>query len=398
MPIERPLALVFKNRDKKWVIDQLKTTALSVDKLTEIVGSTLGIVSSDAGGLRLLAKQSELDDLCNKFWNVTGAAKAKQAFDDYVSVVQTRNAHIMVLNESLARLRDFVAGKAQTTSATAKASLLAANQADAGSGTLVAQLTRMTSRARADCIEALYLAGEAYAFWALKPANALAAVLSDLRAGRPLAMSATALTAAGEQMLLQYEKTIDTMLGQRPIWFPPKQATNRRGLFVELTPESHPRVFKGLRTNGETWFHLSAPRYATPAESSPFAGHADVRLSEVRCWISGVVWTPSHGPKIRVDLEHEGHEHIVGPDNVLATFRHTPVHLTMTYDSTRPCDLDGISEQSSLTDVGRRDGGALIGPFARWRLKVITTLNPGVILEKVDKITLEMCGTARSFN
>jgi hypothetical protein len=384
--------------DKQWVIGQLTATELSAQKLPDIVGGKAGIRLSDPGAVKLLADQSQFDKLCDEFWNVSGAAKAKEAFDDYVSAVQARNAHVMTLNESLARLRAYVAGGAQTASALAAAQTQAAGASDPGAVALVAQLTRMASRARADCIESLYLASRAYSFWALAPADALADVLSDLAVGRPLAMSPTALQAAGERLLTRYDKAMEADLSERPIWFPPRNApATQRGKIIELTPQSHPSVFERLRTQGTASFGLRAPRARTTADENPFAGLSDVRLSSVRCWLNGVGWAAGHGPIVRVDLEHLGRETLVGRDDSVTVFRHEPVHVVMEYDSTRPLDPGGIVAASDLQDGDSNAIGALIGPFARWRVRVEKSLNPGVDLSGVDKITLEVRVSAQSF-
>ena len=384
--------------DKKLVIGQLTATDLSKDKLTAIVGGESGVRLSDPGAIKLIAEQSKLDELCDKLWTISGAAKAKEAFDEYVSAVQARNAHVMTLNESLSRLRAYVAGSAQTAAAIATAQTQAAASTDAGAVTLVTQLTRMASRARADCIEALYLASRAYSFWALEHADALAGVLSDLSAGLPLAMTPTALQAAGEQLLTRYDKTIDTQLGERPIWLPPKNApATARGKLIELTPQSHPAVFEQLRTKRWASFQLTAPRAGTTADSNPFAGLSDVRLTSVRCWLSGVRWADGRGPIVRVDLEHQGREILISPKNTVAVFRHEPVHVMIEYDSTKPLDPDAIVAASDLQDGDSKANGALIGPFARWRVRVNDALNPGVDLSAVDKITLEMRLSAQPF-
>ena len=290
-------------------------------------------------------------------------------------------------NESLARLRAYVAGRAQTESALAAAHTQAAGNADAGAATLVAQLTRMTSRARADCIEALYHASRARSFVAIKPADALAAMISDLGVGRPLAMTPAALRAAGEQMLEGYDKEIEAGLASPPIWFPPRGGpATERGIMIELTPRSHPAVFERLSKKGAASFEFTAPRARTAAKSNPFAGLSNVRLTSVRCWLSGVSWQKGRGHKIRVDLEHQGRETLVGCDDSVVVFRHEPVHVVLEYDSRKPLDPDGIAAASDLQDGDGRSVAALIGPFARWRVSVSGRLNPGVVLDSVDNL------------
>ena len=381
--------------DKGLVVDRLTAVPFTVDELQQISGGAAGVDLADPAALKLVAQQEQFDAICEKFWNIPGASDAKAAFDAYVSAVQARNADIVSLNESLDRLRDWVAGAEQTRAAIAAADAKAATGVPGGASAIVAQLQRMLARARADCISNLYLASRAHAFWSLVPGDALASVLSDLATGRPLAMTSTALDAAGEQILSKYGGEIDAGLKNRPITFPAPQAgTGSGGIIVRFTEESHPTVFEELRAKGHTTVILHPSRKRTTADENPFAGHLDVRLTMAHCWVHGVRWAPGTGSGVRVDFEHEGRETVVTIDDDVVVVRHDPVHVMTKYDSRRPGDPAGLIEVSDLQDGSAKPVGALIGPFARWRIVVDPALNVGVDLSKVTEITFEFHGSA----
>jgi hypothetical protein len=284
--------------------------------------------------------------LSKQFWNIPGAANAKERFEAYVDAVQARNADILSLNESLLRLRGWVAGEVETDAAIAASNEKAASVSLAGAPAIVAQLQRMVARARADCIDTLYLASRAYGFWSLAPGDTLASILEDLSVGQPLAMTSTALDAAGEQILSQYGKAIDAGMKSRPIRFPPPDAQVHRGILVHFTQETHPVAIRSLREKGHAAVVLRPARRSTTAAENPFAGHLNVRLERARCWVHGVKWKPGSGSDVRVDVEHQGKESIVTSDDVLKVVRHDPVYVMTKYDSRRPGDPAGLVEVS----------------------------------------------------
>ena len=380
--------------DKRLVIGKLTAVDLATTSLQQIKGTGSGIDAADPAAVKLIAQQENFDQICSEFWNISGAAAARTDFEAYVEAVQARNADILALNESLLKLRGWLASKAETEAAIAASNEKAALGAVAGDSAIVAQLQRMVARARADCIANLALASRAYGFWSLLPGDALASILEDLAVGQPLAMTSAALDSAGEQILSKYGKAVDAGLQNRPIRFPPLDDKLQRGILVTFTQMSHPAVIRSLREKGCATVTLKPARRSTAADENPFAGHLDVRLISARCWVHGVEWEPGAGGEVRVDFEHEGKETIVSIDDVVNIVRHDPVYLMTKYDYRRPGDPAGLVEVSDLEDHEANQVAAPIGPFARWRIMIDPKLNTGVELSRITGVTVEFHGSA----
>lgn len=384
--------------DKNLVIDKLHAVT-DLETSLSYAGTVDGVRLDDPGAVKLLGEQSQLDDLCTKFWSYKGAATTKASFDDFVSAVQSRNADIVTLNESLARLRAYLSGQAQTAAVLAKATDQAGKASIPGATALMDQLTRMTVRAREDAIEQLYLASRAYSFWSLQADDKLAVELTDLGVGEPLALTPQALESVGSELLVAYRNDVAKRAVDRNKPFPqPQDGSKARGILVELTQESHPAMIDALRTSGVAKFHLTPPRAKTPESDSPFYGLSDVRISTVRCWVDGITWgatsTGPGGPNLRVDLLHSGRDTLISPDDQILVFTHDPVHAWMLYDSTRSGDPDGIVSDGTIAQVA---DDAIIGPFARWEVEVSKQYNTGVDWSGITKVTLEFLGQSRSF-
>ncbi len=102
--------------DKTYLIDKLT----QVDDLSGALsgydvkqGTISGIQLKDPGAVKLLGRQKDLDDFCQKLWNFKEAQKLKKDFDAYVAAVQARNADILNLNQTLSLLHGYLAGSQQ---------------------------------------------------------------------------------------------------------------------------------------------------------------------------------------------------------------------------------------------------------------------------------------------
>lgn len=381
--------------DKKLVIDKLTKVSFTKDALTGIVGDADGIRVTDRGAVRLLGAQAEFDQFCDGFWNISGAAAAKQVFDDYVAAVQARNADIVTLNETLSTLRSYIEGQAQTQQALDAVKAAGAARSDPGAATMVDQLGRMVVRTMADTVEALYLASRAYAFWSHEDGDELASVLQDFGAGQPLGMTSVALSAAGEQVFQHYSKTIEDQLSNLPVLIPPKN--EQRGICIVLEQSAHPRLFAKLQRENTANFRINVPKPGTSKADNRLAAYPEFHLSQVCCWVHGARWAADSGFDVQINLTHEGRESFIGKDGKLRIFRHDPVKIIIVHDSRRPGDPDSISQRSDFSDDPKNPIRAPVGPYASWKIAINPQLNPGIDLAGVNQITLELMGLARSF-
>jgi hypothetical protein len=387
--------------DRRWLINQLANIDDLSKALESYSGTIGGIKLSDPGAVKLLGKQAELDALCTKFWSYHGARELKHAFEDYVAAVQARNADILALNGSLARLRGYLAGAAQCAASIAQAEDKEGRLAAPGAPALVSQLARMVARATDDCIYWLYLVSRAYWMWSRDPDDELAKQLREIGGTDPLALTPEDLAGAAERMSTDFAKVFDKQLSDAGAWVPPPAhegvwypAPDERGTRVEFTHKTHPAFIEALRDKKKrsATVAIAAPRLATPAAESPFSGYADVRITKVRPWVFGARLTSKTPAKhtLRVDLTHTGRETIVSPDDSVTVITHDPVYLAFEYALDRPDDPAAIQTDGELFATETHTPGTLVGPFTRWRVAISDRYNDASLdTSGIDKVVLE---------
>jgi hypothetical protein len=402
---------------KAWVLGQLHAVDDLEGSLTGYSGTIDGIKVSDPGAVKLLGLQAHLDGLCEKFWSYPGARELKVALDDYVSAVQARNADILAVNESLALLRGYIAGEAQSKASLTEVENAKSELSAPGAPALITQLARMVTRATDACIRDLYDMSRAYWMWSLQPGDELATQLTDIAwpEGKddPLAITPDVLASAAAGLAGDYTTLFTRRLkdagGWFPhpdhdgVWWPPPGA---RGICVEFTHDTHPAFIEALRQKQAATVSIAAPGTNTQVTDSPFAGYADIRLVKVRPWIFGARLGANPVKRtIRVDVTHTGRETIMSPeDRHVAIVTHDPVFVSFEFDPNRPDDPDAIgSPNGELFDLEKvdpdePDPACLIGPFTRWRLTIPKTGNdPSLDISGIDKVVFEFFGHLRPY-
>lgn len=396
-----------KQIPKEWVIGQLGTVDDLKTSLAGYTGTISGINLSDPGAVKLLGEQSQLDDLCSELWSYGGARELKDAFEDYVSAVQARNADIMTLNQSLARLRGYLAGAAQATASLTEAQDAKSDLSAPGAPALISQLARMEQHAVDDCLLDLYRVSRAYWMWSLQPGDELRKHLADIGNGDPLALSPDTLLSAAQGIASDFDNLVMGQLGDAGAWFPHPDhdgvwwpPADARGIKVTVTHDTHPGFIEALRTKRSATIGIMHPRKDTGTADSPFSGMADVRITKIRAWVHGATLTspnPSK-PAIRVDLTHTGRETIMLPDDSVHVVTHPPVRQTFEYAVDKPDDPTGIVTDGELFDLATPEPATLIGPFTRWRVEISETYNDASLdISQIDQVVFEFFGHQRPY-
>ena len=155
---------------------------------------------------------------------------------------------------------------------------------------------------------------------------------------------------------------------------------------------------------------LASP--ATPHSSiddTPFAGMANVRLSQVRVWIPGLRSrvSPSLRLSLLIEIKHEGMESLVNSKGVVSQFRHSAIYLSFQYNSTAVQTVADIRNRnvSSTHTLGSDWIGtnsnartqAPIGPFANWVITIREKDNGPLDWTDVKEAFMEFHGSGFPF-
>lgn len=124
------------------------------------------------------------------------------------------------MNESLARLRGYLADAAQTAASLAAAEDANSTLSAPGAPALVTQLARVVTRATDACSRDLYHMSRAYWMWTLQPRDELAKQLKDIGADDPLAITPDVLVSCAAVLASDYGDVFTAQLQNSGEWFP----------------------------------------------------------------------------------------------------------------------------------------------------------------------------------
>jgi hypothetical protein len=405
---------------KDLLLHQLAEVTNLQDAWTEYStkGTIGGIKLTDPGGLQLLiGRQSELDTLCDKIWNLKTdedkkppAQGLKEAFNDFVSAAQQQNADILAYNESVTRWQQASASAAHANAAATHTAAELANKDRPGLSSTASQMAHMVMRAKDDCISELYLACRAYWMWSLQPGDPLGKILTDFSVGEPLALSPDVLKTASDQVYVSTATEIAARLSNRGNWKPPNVPGSKEpGVLVCFSKATHHhQLIQDLRTNRQATFYLEPARKKDDS-ANPFNGLGDVRIWKVRPWVVGAkVRAPKVGGAktkhlLRVDLTHGGRERIVDPhtDHV-HVIHHEPVHIHFQYDLSKPVGSGEAVTMESLScqdadGVAQNVDAALVGPFTKWEVDIRKYNDPNLDTSGISELRVEFFCFVRPF-
>lgn len=176
------------------------------------------------------------------------------------------------------------------------------------------------------------------------------------------------------------------------VWVPQPEANG-----VDVVPRTYAVAINTLK---------DVARRGTRVDASPFAGHSNIRISQVRVWIPGISLSSGFRP-ISIEIQHGGDEDIVDPDDVVYRFRHWPIHMKFEYRWSKVLNMEDIhfskiaSRQALASDWMSANANAQVqapvGPFTTWMIRVREAVNGPVDWSKVDAAYVEFCGSSLPF-
>ena len=283
---------------KSYVIQRMDVMKRGVNDLDE--GYKLRqayIVSNDPDGYKLIYQQEKFNDLLDNFYKSQKSAReAEKAMNEYVREVQTRNRKIIDYNGLLSKYYDLQGQHELVAQQIAK---VQAGLAETTGNEPVHQLfvDALYRRNLEETIRELYMAGRAYTFWSLKEYDVFRDVLSS---GGSAQIDFLTLMTCKQAILTSYVQDIEALVGDLE--------TRRDPVVVEFNWDSHPEKISTLQQDHMVEFDIKAAKNTTFKEDNSFAGFANVRLVEVRCWAYGL---KTQNQKHIIHLTHLGNEEIV---------------------------------------------------------------------------------------
>lgn len=382
--------------NKDYMVSQVKAVTSDIKSIQE------GYQALDNGGLapddpragKLIVEERQFEkafaDFSSQF--PTQLKAVRQAFQDYITQIIKRNSQIVRYNAIITlmfkNLNTIEAAEAAEQTITDKA--IRSYKPD-----LPAMATFMSGvyySARSQVLEILDLTARSYRFWALSDTNPMDDILKGTA---PPSINHALLVEAKNAILGAYQQAIENF---------GTGATNFHSPNGGITIEVPQDQVQSLISCNQMMFSLEPVDSATSKADSPFSDMADVRIDEIRIWVTGAKTSDN---QLSVRIVHTGSETIVSAVSDRYVFKHEPVTKPFKYDLKKAeTDREGsISEhakfgivQTNKENTGGDSAYAALGPFTTWNIQIRADYNLNLDLSGVTKVELEFWGTFYPFN
>lgn len=363
-----------------YTVGQIAYLGQNVTSLNEAYTASQNVITSDdPNAYKVLATQTQLNQIVQPYINLASAQSAVTAMNQYVALVQQMNNDILSFNNTVAQIAT-VAGQIQQVGA--QITEAQAQTSNPMQPLLVTYMGRLYEDAKAYSIYQIYLANQALNFWSLDNSFSVYDSLGlDDTGTIDSAVVSTAqgdLLNAWEIAINGYGSDAQTFGGTAPL----------SGIQYVV---NDPDAIQYLQTNQELWFTLPPVMQYTGSLQSPFAGMADVRLTSARPWVQGATTSSTPSDQLIVYLTHTGIETIVSQDGTVSNFTHQPVTVQFQYNYS----TNDILEDATLTQprgAASTSNYALLGPFTLWHLLISPTVNTNLDLSEVTEVIIEFAG------
>ncbi|HVT61964.1 MAG TPA: hypothetical protein VHD33_00545, partial [Legionellaceae bacterium] len=233
-------------------------------------------------------------------------------------------------------------------------------------------------------LEMIYETTRAYNFWALDTKD-----MADVLGGNPLKITYAELINAQNNITLDYKNAV-AAFGTACSYFPAHQ--REPGIFYPFNAMQ----LDFLKDNSEAMVGIPNVTRATVISKNPFAGRCNIRITKVRCWLTGAKSTSSTYKNIIINITQQGTEKITSRDDDVYNFQHDTRKISFIYDlETGVIETDG---DFGVHYPGEGTNYALYGPFATWQIEIDPACQDYIDLSDVTDAKLEFFGTCYSFN
>lgn len=395
---------------KDFIIDQLEQCEDKLESLDSALKSSKNhqIAIDDPGALKVLASSNDIKQLLRSFKNAIPTEQIKDIddlLDKYIDVTLRRNNAVLDYNSSIQLLLEALHTEEYCKS---QADRLGERRLrlDPNIPAIVFWLRKTRDNMRLALMQRMNYESRAIRYWGLR-GDLEFSQPSPLRTALQLRQSQQSLDNAFEQSLSNYASNI------RVTW--PRDDT-QKGLFYKLNPSQlatlkTPQASSNSSDKGSSSIYTVSIRLE-PGNQPFGTGRADIRITQVRLWLAGVVVDEddTHRRLLQVEIAHTGDETFEDSNHSQFHFAHDLVNIQFSYDTAK---AQTIEEFDSKVVFGKQgiesnwSGGdqkptatsfAAIGPFTNWRFAIKEAENTGLDMRHVTEAYIEFSGANRPFS
>ncbi|KAL3468737.1 hypothetical protein BJX99DRAFT_265867 [Aspergillus californicus] len=384
---------------KEYIIRQLSTCADTLDSLAVALKSNKdsSIQLDDPGALKVLATADAIKKILDEFQKAIPEEQQKEireALDDYMQTVLTRNNAVIDYNSNIQLLLDALQTEEYSSEQINKLGGHIA-KIDPTLPSVVFWLRKMRDALRLQLMQYLNYESRAIRFWGLLdkiPMSSPSPLMDHIALGH----TQNQLEAFFDSALEYYSRSV------RIVW---PYDTHALGLLYKLSSAD----INLLKISDNAGDHTAYIRIDPHKTTEIFRDWVDIRLQEVRIWLFGVEipQADAAGRKLlSIQVTHGGDETIVDTRTKSKAFAHDLLHAQFAYDTAKVSGIHDVPGQSVFTNadlehefgigvVPKETSLAPLGPFARWKLKITQKANPGIRMENLREGYIEFRGSNR---
>lgn len=385
---------------KSYVVHQVEKCEGSLSSLAATF-STINkgdLTADDPGYAKIFATAADieaiLDDFSERVPAIAGEVKKQLAA--FLSVVTKRNGCVLHYNGLIETLQKLEAVHRHCVSEAQRLG----EHASSLSPSLPAiyfWLKTLKRESLLQIMQQLNSQARALSFWGPMPVKSVAfAPPGPMDGSLQLRLHQETLTSL-------FEKSYEVFQSGGWNSWPEDKSFRSEGIRVPLKTSA----IESLQESNETLLTI------TPQSHTDFLDMANVRVTQVRVWLLGAT-VSAHDPDaphprypLRVQITHCGDDTIWRPDGRPCVFRHAPVTMQFSYETTKFNESEGQCSGAHDLVYGRQDiehdyaGGPSapgaadkppIGPFGDWKVVVRKDVNPDLNLDGVTAGWIEFCG------
>jgi hypothetical protein len=367
--------------NKKLVIRRVEFLSKQINSIDGLKQARDGLIKTDPKAeYRLLATREQVEAICSNFYEkYPEARRISWTLDDYIEGVTARNEKVEEYNQELSHLCYIRAELDKTTAHRNQVDGSLQKSANPGLPAMAKFSSALHKHARERCIEQLYMASRVQTLKSLELYDVFPTVLGKL-ASEPGEIDSKVLnTALIDLISTELEKK------WKPKTNPDMFVPDGAHCSVTLTKEKNTLLFAMLNAHQPGTFLIQPPGPQTEISRNPFAGMADVRLTNIRCTAKGMKTTDNVHV---ITIKHPGQETFVDENGRSVVLTHNKVVHQYRYNA----------KTGSYHDKGALDEDhRLIGPFCEWELDIEEAWNKDLDLTELESIKVEFEGVYRSF-
>ena len=397
--------------NKKYLVNQLNTCGEEFQSLLDKAYAMQGDGThrlDDDDTKKIAVTESQIKSFLKQFKDSipeANRASLSKLLDEFVKTTSTRNHDILAYNNAVITVYSQLQHKAlyEKQSSELGSELIREN---IGLPSVIAYYQRLRQDSRLSILRTVKQSALALRFWGL---------LETAEFSNPgLLSNIDELQAHVGVLFHQYESSISRLSSfSQSVW--PRKLPHP-GILYRLSESELAGVklaqVDPFSSNGSIVYTVCVEGLKQPVTrettvpQNPFAGRANVRLSQVRCWIPGIELLNDSVTQISIGVEHGGVEAITDPNNTVHHFSHWPIQLTAEYSPRHTPQLSDIADAHWNRQVMASDWAsanvnakvqAPVGPFTTWTLTISEAVNGKLRWEKVNAMYLEFCGSSFAF-